>query len=156
MKTYQNAGILFLATFVFINVSTAEDSEFLLFSHPSNGDLKTNVWMVSLDTLKKAPQWKMGEGEPPLSLGKAIELARNWIISRGCDTNSWVREVTVRPVYPMNGEYQHICHYNILFGGVGIYGHYRRCIMLMDGTILEPKWAGAGPKYPSDYRVYDE
>jgi hypothetical protein len=139
-----------------LNATIAADSEVELFTHPNNGGLETNVWIVPLATLDIAPKWKMGEGEPPLSVGKAITLARKWLISKGCDTNAWVAELTIRPVAPQSQKYQRICYYNILFGGVGFFGHFKRCIVLMDGTIVEPQWLKGYPKDLRNNAVYDE
>jgi len=142
----------------FLSNCHADDSKVELYRHATNAaDLNhlTNVWSVSMEVLEKAPSWKMGDGEPPVPLGKAIVLAKAWIVSKGCETNSWVREVVVHPVYPIGEKYSHMCYYNILFGGVGIYGHYRRCIILMDGTIVEPELVGGVPSHFS-YDYYDE
>jgi hypothetical protein len=142
----------------FLSTCYGDGFKLELYRHETNAaELNhiTNVWSVSTESLDKVPSWAMGDGEPPLPLGKAIELARAWIVSKGCQTNSWVREVVVRPVYPDGGKYKHICYYNILFGGVGLYGHFRRCIILMDGTIVEPELVGGVPKHFS-YYFYDE
>ncbi len=140
----------------FVNVSAAADTDVELYCHESDAGLATNVWMVPIATLKKAPKWKLGEGDPPLGVGKAIELAKHWLISKGCDTNAWALELTIRPVGPTDPEYQRICYYNIVFGGVGLYGHFKRCIILMDGTIVEPRWLAGRPKDPRNNAVYDE
>ena len=131
-----------------------EDFKLTLYEHQSYGG--TNVWLVAKSRLDKLPSWKFGDGEPPLPVGKAAATAKAWLVSRGCSTNSCVVEVTIRPVSPYEGEFQGICYYNFLFGNVGLVGHYQRCLVLMDGTIVEPGWLGTPPKNISDYAQYDE
>jgi hypothetical protein len=127
----------------------AEDVKLPLFRHSTQSEL-TNVWSVSFERLRKTPQWKSGESEPPLSVGKAVMLAKAWCVSKGCSPELWVEEIEFRPVFQTGGEFKFTYYYNILFGNVTYYGHYRRCIVLMDGTVVEPDWLGEKPKNQSD------
>jgi len=118
----------------------AEDALTFLYSHETQGEF-TNVWKVSANALKKS-LWHPGNEEPPVPLGKIVQLAKKWVVATGANTNCWVNTIEIRVL----GENGSICYYNVLFGGVGYFGHRRRCILLMDGTIVEPQWLGKGPK----------
>jgi hypothetical protein len=150
MRIHNFICFLFLTIF-FGNVCRAKDATIQLFINENNGGGLTNVWRVSFDRLNKTPLWHIGQEEPPLSLKKAITIAKAWIVSQDCSADSCVFEIVVRPVDPDGGMYQHICYYNILFGHVGLVGHYRRCIVLMDGTVVKPEWLGRAPKHDATY-----
>lgn len=120
-----------------------------LFRHETQGG-HTNVWYASSDALKKMPLWTVGS-EPPLSLGRAVEIAKTRIISEGGDTNLWIDSITVCPVFPGYKEYEGVYYYNIRCGGASYLGHFSRCIILMSGTIVEPTWLGTRPKSNSPW-----
>jgi hypothetical protein len=133
--------LLFGIFAVKLNALAGEDFKFPLYEHdsPYSG---TNLWLVSMSRLEKGPRWKIGEKEPPLPVGKAVAIAKKWIVSKGCSKDSCLDELILRPISTYPGELQNICYYNILFGNVGPVGHYRRCIVLMDGTVVEPTLPG--------------
>jgi hypothetical protein len=126
-----------------------------LYAHVTNTGGETNVWRVSMGTIKQIPLWKMDDGKPPLSMEKAIKTAKAWVISRGCERGCWVADVEICPVFATSGRAQP-CYYNVLFGGVGIFGHFRRCIVLMDGTVVEPVWLYRRAPDPSESYYFDE
>lgn len=132
----------------------AHETKIIIYSH-ENQWLATNIWRVSEAALKKLPLWNPEEGPPPLPINKAVKLAKAWLISRGADTNLWLYYIKIRPIGPGQYEYRDTYFYNIYFGGVGIVGHYQRCIILMDGTIVDPEWLDAKPRKKSPWN-YDE
>jgi hypothetical protein len=142
--------------FLGLGLATVAAKEFKLELYQHECYRGTNVWSVFQSRIDKLPPWKFGDGEPPLSLGKAVTIAKAWIVSKGCSQDSCVEEATVRPIYPEAGKYQKICYYNISFCNVGLVGHHRRCLVLMDGTVVEPDWPGVRPKNVSDYDSDDE
>lgn len=91
----------------------------------------------------------MGTGEPPLSVGRAIKIAQEHLV--GGTNGYWIQEIKLTPVAPMSQT--DIYYYNILLGGVSCVGHYRRCIILMDGSVVEPQKLGSKVKHhdPADF-----
>ena len=94
----------------------------------------------------------MGE-EPPLSPGKALKIAKYWITG-GKDYHVWVMDISITPFGATSGK--GIYYYNILFGGASYVGHLNRCIILMDGTIIQPELLGVRKSYHYDPWSFDE
>lgn len=124
-----------------------------IYRHEVQGG-HTNVWRVSSAMLANVPQWKLGT-EPPLSLAQAIEIARTNVLFGEGNTNLWIAEIAVRPVFPGAGTFGNVYYYNIRFGGASYIGHYRRCIVLMDGTVVKPDWFGTKPKTIGSWSYYE-
>ena len=111
-----------------------------LFVHEGDG---TTIGLVASDAdLARDPVWAPGHGEPPISPGRAYDLALAWaranwkrydsfgleeiiLQTAGCDSSrsKWVYVVELTPV--IDG--------NRLFGGSWFLG------VLMDGSIIAPK-----------------
>jgi hypothetical protein len=134
------------------DISFGED-DLELFRHETQGG-HTNVWLVSFATLDRAPRWNDGE-KPPLPLEAAVKISKQWIISQGANTNLWIDSIEIRPVFPGYIKYEGIYYYNVRYGGVGYIGHHRRCIILMSGKIVKPRWLGSNPKSDAPW-AYDE
>jgi len=102
--------------------------------------------------LEKQTPWQPDIAEPPLTVGRAVSLAKTWVISKGSDTNAYVETITIKPIDSSGSKnkFYSIWFYKIQFGGVGIYGHHMTCIVLMDGTIAEMEHLGV----PSRKRSY--
>jgi hypothetical protein len=78
---------------------------------------------------------------------KALRLARKWIASKSGDGQ--VDHILLRPINPDSSEskYRLTYFYAIEFR-VSPYGNHITCLVLMDGTVLEPKflpWHEPGP-----------
>jgi len=146
---------LFIAC-VFVAVSYSEENQYeiTLYRHELVGDGKTNCWSLPIESLEKAPVWLPGDKEPPVSLGTIAKRAKAWVVSKGGSPNARLIQIEIRPVDPSaNGDLGKIYFYNLRFGNVGYLGQYIRCIVLMDGTIIEPSRGGrlVNSKSYSDY-----
>ncbi len=86
--------------------------------------------------MEHLPQWKPDEEKPPLSLTKAIQIAAKWIAKRSGGGD--VETILIRPVGLANDQFRYIYFYQIKFG-VNPIDNYMTCIVLMDGTVLEPE-----------------
>jgi hypothetical protein len=85
--------------------------------------------------MERLPQWR-GEGDPPLSIKKALRAARKWITPKS--GNGDVSKILLRPLNPDGpGRYASTYFYAIEFC-VAPYGNHISCVVLMDGTVLEP------------------
>ena len=95
-----------------------------------------DVWSISSNRCASLPEWKPQKGEPPLSLGKAASIASEWASSKnhGGDIESI-------EVYPVNrsksGKFTSVFFYASTLE-VAPYLNHISCVVLMDGTVLEP------------------
>ena len=119
----------------------AEKANYIELYHHVNQWGSTNVWFASQYTLTHTPKWKAGEEEPPLSLGKAIDIARKHLAYPDGKGAYWIQEIAVTPFAPTSNT--GIYYYNIVLGGTSYVGHWNRCIILMDGTIVQPQILGS-------------
>jgi len=96
-----------------------------------------DIWNISSNRCASLPEWKPQKGEPPLSLGKAASIASEWASSKnhGGDIESI-------EVYPVNrsksGKFTSVFFYAITLE-VAPYQNHISCVVLMDGTVLEPE-----------------
>lgn len=141
---------VFFAKVAFGQVDVVKANNVELYYHVNQWG-STNVWFTSQYALTNAPKWKAGEEEPPLSLGKAIDIAKKQMVYPEGKGVYWIEEIAVTPFAPTSDT--GIYYYNIVFGGVSYVGHLRRCIMLMDGTIVQPQILGVKSKHydPSSF-----
>lgn len=139
--------------FVCANTCKGDEPRIAIYMHEAYA--VTNEWMVSMSHLDKLPPWKPDEEEPAISVRKAVVLAKAWIISKGSAKEPWVERIEIRPVRYGSGKYGNIFYYNILFGGVGYYQNHMRCLVLMDGAIVEPERDGK-PVNSTSYKDYVE
>lgn len=130
-----------LATALFTHAASGQDDGFVFYRHINQWE-RTNVWFISYERLTNAPKWK-GQGEPPLSVSRALNIAEKHV--GACTNNSCVVEISLTPFCPMTDA--GIYYYNILLGGMSYVGHLRRCIILMDGSVVEPQILGSKSKH---------
>jgi hypothetical protein len=114
-----------------------EESGILLHQADAYLGAGTNQWWLSQDRLERLPRWK-GHGDPPVSIKKAVKVAQKWISPKGGEND--VESILLRPIGPgdMRSKYRFAYFYIIRFG-VAPFGNHITCVVLMDGTVLEPK-----------------
>ena len=128
--------------------SAGEDFKFPIYSRGSRYGY-TNTWYVSMSRLKKLPKWNE-QGEPPLSVGKAISLGKAWVVSKGFSPDCYVGGVEfcsvnrgAPPIPPDNpnkpSELRPYWFYTIHFEEVMMIGSWTTCVVLSDGSIVEPE-----------------
>ena len=107
----------------------------------------TNHWWVPLSRLERLPLWR-GEGNPPLSINKALRIAREWITPKS--GNGSVDHIVLRPIEPgAESKYKFLYYYVIEFC-VAPYGNHITCVILTDGTVVEPELAPWHPTGPTN------
>lgn len=99
----------------------------------------TNEWWISGKRLAKLPTWDPIKEGPPISVGKAMKLATKWMMKRERLTGPYfdVERIVLFRIGPESSAYRDVFCYIITFG-VGSFDH-QSCVVLMDGTVLEPK-----------------
>jgi hypothetical protein len=153
-------SIVSLSFFIFtLATSTGEDFKFPIYRRVSGYDV-TNTWFVLVSRLEKLPKWNERD-EPPLSVGKAMLLAKAWVVSKDFNTNCYVGSVEFRsvargtpPVPPnkLSGlpNLRPCWFYIIHFEEVAMVGSWATCVVLPDGSIVEPE---CSPNLPDSKRV---
>ena len=97
----------------------------------------TNQWWLPLDRLERLPRWR-GVGNPPVSVKKALKVARKWIASKSGDGE--VDHILLRPINPDASESKYrLCYFYTIEFCVHPFGNHITCVVLMDSSVLEPK-----------------
>ena len=136
-------SLICLALFAFgLSAYAGEDFPFPIYQHVSfyTG---TNTWFVTRSRIEKSAGWDE-TGEPALPVGKAISLAKAWVVSKGGRTNSYVTTVEFRSADrgappSSSSTFRHFWFYIIRFHEVAQYGSSVTCIVLLDGSVVEPQ-----------------
>jgi hypothetical protein len=114
-----------------------QESRLLLYQTDKDQGGGTNLWWLSLSRVEQLPKWLPDKPEPPVSQTKALKIARKWITSQG----GWggdVEYILLSSVNPDEPSFRSVFYYRIRFG-FPPYKNHVTCIILMDGTVLEPE-----------------
>lgn len=129
---------LFLAALFIAAYASTRGEEHAIRLHEASAYLggDTNQWWLSLDRLKRLPQWR-GEGNPPVSIRQALKVARKWIRPKA--GYGEVDRILLRPINPDDDAIYRFCYFYVIQFCVSPFGNHITCVVLMDGTVLEPK-----------------
>jgi hypothetical protein len=147
--------IIYLVFLVFtLTVHADEDSKLTIHWRVSGYGI-TNTWLVAVGRLEKLPTWNE-KTEPPLQVGKAISLAKDWIVSKGGSTNSYVESIEFRSVSPgappgSSSKFRPCWFYIIRFYQFYQFGSSATCVVLSDGSIVDPE---STPRVKNDLLRY--
>jgi hypothetical protein len=149
-------SFIYLTVFIFTLIAYAgEDYKLPIYKHISYYGF-TNTWFVLKSRIEQTARWDE-KGEPPLQVGKAISLAKAWVLSKGGSTNSYVVNVEFRSVERgappgSPSEFRPFWFYTIRFHDVYQYGSGMMCVVLSDCSIVEPESA---PQTTNNVRYLD-
>jgi hypothetical protein len=135
-------SLIWLVLFTFTQVAYADGGfPFPIYQRVSGYGF-TNTWFVAMNQIDKAAGWEE-KGEPSLSVGKAVELGKAWVISKGGSTKSYVESVEFQSVDRgrppgSSSKFRHFWFYLIRFDEVFQVGSSVTCVVLLDGSIVEP------------------
>jgi hypothetical protein len=141
MKFMTIVALLGLMTLCVVVSVYGEEDRIKLYQTDMDWGGGTNQWWLPISRLEKLPKWYPEKGEPLISQTSALKIARKWITSRGVSGSYSVDSILLRSVTPDTGKYQFDFYYRIVFGNVNAYLNHMTCIVLMDGTVLEPELA---------------
>ena len=114
----------------------AEETQ--IFLYQETDVVGTNVWLLPVSRAEQSPMWKDRRDAPPLSLTNAIQIADKWVIAKRGGAGD-LEDIYIRAIDMESGwKYRNIYFYRIRFA-VGTYGNHITCIVLMDGTVVEPQ-----------------
>ena len=97
---------------------------------------ETNRWWLLKSRLLTLPKWRYQNEEIPLALKDAIAISKKWIIAKEGPGEFDIDTITIDSLHSDSKDYRYIYYYKIVYSvrafdrGV--------CIVLMDGTVLEP------------------
>jgi hypothetical protein len=137
--------LICLTLFIFtLSAYAGEDFSFPIYQRVSGYGI-TNTWFVAKSRIEKIAGWDE-KGEPSLPVGKAVSLAKAWVVSKGGSINSYVETVEFhsadRGAPPdSSSTFRHFWFYIIRFYQVAQYGSSMTCIVLLDGSVVEPESA---------------
>ena len=139
MKPLLIAVCLGLLSFAGVRSVHGEEARLLLYQTDMDWGGGTNQWWLPISRLQQSPKWHPEKSEPPISQMKALKIARKWLDSRGVTGTYDVDYILLHAVRPGVGERRFDFYYRIVFGNVNAYLNHMTCIVLMDGTVLEPE-----------------
>ena len=116
------------------------ESSLLLYS--ASGDGKSFEYAIPISRAATLPAWKAQAQVLPLSVNDAIAKARVWVRSKNPKFEAFVpNDVSIKR--SASSEFGDVWYYSIGFdgvvGGVRMYSWSLVAVVLMDGSIVEPK-----------------
>lgn len=133
MKTLWFIIIVCAAATSYVEAGT---NEIYLLSHSTNK--RDCEWYLSLDKNKTMPKWNPLKEQLPFPAEKAVKMASDWIKKTeklNFEPELW--SIILRPIQPNEKEFKYSYFYVLKFG-TGLF-QTSLCVILMDGTILEPR-----------------
>jgi hypothetical protein len=137
-----------LAALLGMALSSKAGSDTPVFEH-SGRDGLTNQWFISEQQIDRSPRWDPLKGDvPPLSVPGAVKIASAWL-ERQRSTNQvlviWgppkqVEAIKIKFLPSTDPRWHGVSWYIIMFE-TGQFDH-RACVVLMDGSVLEPRVEG--------------
>src|SRR5882672_9623846 len=88
---------LFLAAAVAVH----GEEKVLLYQTDTDRGGGTNQWWLPLSRLERLPLWH-GEGDAPVSIKRALKIARKWITTKSGDGD--IDHILLRPINPDSPE----------------------------------------------------
>jgi hypothetical protein len=98
-------------------------------------------WFIPTKRFKQTPEWRPGKAQPPVPLTKALALAEKWIIKeKGGGKGTEAGDILSITIATPGSDERYLFHYyyKIEYSGSRPFD-YMACIVLMDGTVLEPR-----------------
>ena len=127
------------------SLPSAAPGTFRLLAMAQNG--RPQVWDIVIARVSTLPAWN-GESEPPLSIGEAARIARNWIVGQKMQISG----LTLRTINligrPLPGPSE-VWYYQVSYSSAGAplatAGPPVVVVVLFDGSVLEPKDIAEAP-----------
>jgi hypothetical protein len=122
----------------------AEDRELRCFTNYH--DEKFYQTVVRQSDLDRAPRWDAGEARPPLRARRAMFAAREHVAKLIPGSGMWpIHTVSLEPVGALEQWIYVVEFTRIPLEGIGSLSGPFRVVVLMDGTIIQPKIAPVQP-----------
>ena len=141
-------GLVVLLTFLCEVCRGADDDGIMILKHHTR--TAAYEWWLAYNRIKELPRWKAIKEPPPISLEKAIQISKKWVAKKdGIDPqyedNVGLVSAGVQSLYRGEEKYRDVFYYKIILDTRPF--ETMACIVLMDGTVLQPKLV---PSYPED------
>ena len=110
-----------------------------LFLHRESNGYDESIWWVSTNKVNSLPKWIPESKDSPITIKKAVDIARNWSNTHGpYHSKGRTEQIVICSAQPGYGNYHDVFFYRILLQ-VGPWGNFMTCVVLMDGTVVEPE-----------------
>jgi hypothetical protein len=118
--------------------AAGDTNEFIIFSQQATSHGPTNTWRISEARALSTPEWIPGKSIP-LSPDKAWEIARDWALTHDC-LDPFLVSIEIRPLITTRKleSIRNKFYYRLTYGSQKK-TPYAKVVILMDGTVLEPK-----------------
>ena len=116
-----------------VGIALADCDSYPGLFHDENG--MRVILRVPSDALVKAPTWTQVD-DPPLSLAKALAIARRHAASRDKSSSLELHEIVITPVTCTDGQR---AYYVFRFGPVSEARGWQTFAVLFDGTVIDPQ-----------------
>ncbi len=128
---------LFLCFLTLASLAQASDAQIRLFEVERRSGINYE-WWATADRLRRTPKWDPSKGDPPIPLRKAVQIASKWLADiDGVTVAGTVDTILVGSLHNEAGDFRNVFFYRIDF--VPRQFDHMSCIILMDGTVVEPK-----------------
>ena len=97
--------------------------------------------VVTEEQQHKTPKWKIGSGEPPLALSKAIGAALSWAkknYKRYDDVQVHSISLSSIGCSQARDKWYYLVHFSPIIDGNALFGSGYFAAVLMDGTVVGP------------------
>lgn len=118
----------------------------IVYSSTSQDGLRYEM-SITQPALRDAPSWQPGQGEPPISIGKAANIASTWADkNRGHFGELRINELTLEDASCMygDGHWYYRVEFFPMVGGKSVYTSRYFIAILMDGRVIESHKAAPG------------
>ena len=95
--------------------------------------------IVDSALVEKTPAWHPGQGEPPLSLARAIEIGAAWGKDRYKRFDSVeIREISLRSMgcSALRDRWYYVVDFTPVMDGNRMFGSFNWAAVLFDGTVI--------------------
>ena len=115
------------------------------------GDMATmHNWEVPRKQYEALPTWSPADGSPPLAVNRALEIGSAWIKSRHPDIKQFdsLSLSFVRAGCCVSGDERwfYRIDFQPVVSGQRMYGGQFIAVVLMNGTVVEPRIESRGPR----------
>ena len=98
----------------------------------------TNVWWLTSERFRSLPNWNPENNEKiPLSLDSAMKIASKWVAAKESGVCP-LQSISIEPIGSPYGQGPRVFYYRFIFHAALLFD-YTACIVLMDGTVMEPE-----------------
>jgi len=117
-------------------LTKGQEDSIKIFSQIARSGI-TNEWYLPKKALTSLPRWDPFREKVPFSLEQAAATAKEWVNSHKHFELSDIDEIDLVPFHSTDPTFHNIWYYRVFYSSN--FFEQSTCIILMDGTVLNPK-----------------